>query len=52
MPLELMELLHNLKDHDFNINGNYIIDENEAKRVIAGIEDLMKSLKNDISETI
>lgn len=38
MPVELMGLLHNLKEHDFEVSGNYKIDENEAKRIITAIE--------------
>lgn len=36
--LALKELLHNLKDRDWDINPTYKIDENEARRIIEGIE--------------
>lgn len=36
--LELIKLLHNLKDRDFDVNGPYKIDENEAQRIIEAIE--------------
>jgi hypothetical protein len=38
--LALRELLHNLKDRDWDANPIYKIDENEAKRIIEGIETI------------
>jgi hypothetical protein len=38
--LALKELLHNLKDRDWDANPIYKIDENEAKRIIEGIETI------------
>ncbi len=40
MPIELKELLHNLKDRDWNVNPIYRIDENEGKKLIKAIEEL------------
>lgn len=38
IPLELIKLLHNLKDRDFDVNGPLKIDQNEAERLIEAIE--------------
>ena len=38
IPLELIKLLHNLKDRDFDVNGPLKIDENEARKLIEAIE--------------
>lgn len=38
--LALKELLHNLKDRDWDVNPVYKIDENEARRIIEGIEGI------------
>ena len=38
--LALKELLHNLKDRDWDANPVYKMDENEARRIIEGIEAL------------
>jgi hypothetical protein len=40
--LALKELLHNLKDRDWDVNPTYSIDENEARRIIEGIEAINK----------
>lgn len=40
MPLELKELLHNLKDRAWDVNPVYQIDENEAKKIIEALERL------------
>lgn len=40
--LALKELLHNLKDRDWNVNPTYKIDVNEARRIIEGIEAVNK----------
>jgi hypothetical protein len=40
MPVELKELLHNLKDRDWDANPVYKIDENEANKYIKAIEEL------------
>lgn len=45
IPLELIKLLHNLKDRDFNVNGPYKIDENEASKIIEAIEILAETGK-------
>lgn len=42
MPIELKELLHNLKDRDWDVNPIYKIDENEAKKIISAIEKVNK----------
>lgn len=39
-PIELRELLHNLRDRDWNVNPIYRIDENEGKKLIKAIEEL------------
>lgn len=38
--LALKEFLHNLKDRDWDVNPIYKIDENEARRIIEGIEGI------------
>lgn len=38
MRIELKELLHNLKDRDWDVNPTYKIDENEAKKLINALE--------------
>lgn len=38
MPLELKELLHNLKDRNWDVNPVYQIDENEARKIIKALE--------------
>ena len=40
MMLALKELLHNLKDRDWDVNPIYKIDENEAKKIIEALEEL------------
>jgi hypothetical protein len=40
MPLELKELLHNLKDRSWDVNPVYQIDENEAEKVIKQLDML------------
>ena len=40
MDIRLKELLHNLKDHDFDVCGQYKVDENEANKVIKAIEGI------------
>ena len=42
MMLALKDLLHTLKDRDWDVNPVYKIDENEAKRIIEGIEGINK----------
>lgn len=38
MRIELKELLHNLKDRDWEVNFTYKVDENEAKKLINALE--------------
>ena len=40
MPIELKELLHNLRDRDWNVNQVYRMDENEAEKIIKALEEL------------
>jgi hypothetical protein len=40
--LALKELLHNLKDRDWDVNPIYKIDENEGKKLIEAIEAVNK----------
>lgn len=42
MDIRLKEFLHNLKDRNWDVNPVYKIDENEARRVIEGIEGINK----------
>lgn len=46
LPIELKEFLHNLKDHDFDMCGQYKVDENEADKVIKQLERLDKIFIN------
>lgn len=52
--LALRELLHNLKDRDWDVNPIYKIDENEARKIIEGIEavksDVFDKIRADILE--
>ena len=38
IPLELLELAHNLQDRDYDINGKYNIDKAEADKIVKAIE--------------
>lgn len=49
IPLELIKLMHNLKDRDFDVNGPYKVDENEAQRLIEAIE-LMATKGKEVLE--
>lgn len=40
MPIELRELLHNLKDRSWDVNPVYQIDENEGRKIIKALERL------------
>jgi len=40
--LALKELLHNLKDRNWDVNPTYSIDENEARKIISAIEKVNK----------
>lgn len=42
IPIELRELLHNLKDREWDTLPTYSIDENEGKKIIAAIEEADK----------
>lgn len=46
LAIELKELLHNLKDRDWDINPVYKMDENEADKVIKQLERLDKLFVN------
>ena len=46
MPIELKELLHNLKDRDWSANPIYKIDENEGKKLIRALEELCDIAQN------
>jgi hypothetical protein len=43
--LALRELLHNLKDRDWDVNPIYSIDENEAKKLILSLERINRLIK-------
>jgi hypothetical protein len=60
LPIELKELLHNLKVHDFDVCGQYKVDENEARKIIKALEqqpcedaisrtEAIKALEYDLS---
>lgn len=38
MPIELIELMVNLKNWNFEIESAYKIDENEARKIINSVE--------------
>lgn len=40
MPLELKELLHNLKDRSWDVNPVYQIDENEGQKIIKALSQV------------
>lgn len=40
MLIELKELLHNLRDRDWDVNPVYKIDENEGRKIISALESL------------
>lgn len=40
MDIRLKEFLHNIKDHDYDVCGQYKIDKNEADKVIRQLERL------------
>lgn len=42
--LALKELLHNLKDRNWDVNPTYKIDENEARKIIEAIEETDKKI--------
>lgn len=46
--LVLRELLHNLKDRDWDVNPTYSIDENEARKLIPALERVNRLIKLDI----
>lgn len=37
IPIGLIEFMHNLKDHDYDVNGTYKVDEQEANKLILAI---------------
>lgn len=39
VDIRLKELLHNLKDRNWDVNPIYKIDENEARKIIEALED-------------
>ena len=43
--LALRELLHNLKDRDWDVNPTYKIDVNEAKKLIPSLERINRLIK-------
>lgn len=44
MPVELKELLHNLKYRDWEEHPIYDVDENQGKKIIKAIEDTNKEI--------
>jgi len=40
MSIELKEIYVNLKNHEFDLLGDYKIDENEAKKLMKAIEEV------------
>lgn len=47
IPIALKEYKHNLKDHEYQLNGQYKTDENEAMKVVSAIETL-EMLENNL----
>ena len=47
LSLELIEVYNNLKNYDFEVNGNYKMDESEAKKIIKYVENVKKGAKNE-----
>ena len=45
-PIELKELLHNLRDRDWDVNPIYKIDENEGKKLIKALEEMCDIAQN------
>lgn len=45
LVIELKELLHNLKDRDWDVNPTYKIDVNEAKKLIPSLERINRLIK-------
>ena len=46
MRIEFKEFLHNIKDHDFDICGQYKLDIGEARKLIQAFEELDKTTSN------
>ena len=46
LPLELKEFMHNIKDHDYDICGQYKVDKSEADKIIKQLERLDKIFVN------
>lgn len=44
MDIRLKELLHNLKDMDWDVNPTYKIDENEARKIIQALDETDKKI--------
>lgn len=46
MRIEFKEFLHNIKEHDYDVCGQYKVDQSEAKKLINAFEDLEKTTAN------
>lgn len=44
MDIRLKELLHNLKDRNWDVNPTYKIDENEARKIIQALDETDKKI--------
>lgn len=40
IPIELKELASNLKNRDYEVNGAYKVDKQEAEKIVKAIEKL------------
>lgn len=44
IPIELKELEHNIKDRDFDVNGEIKLDEQAAMKVLKGIDEVRQKI--------
>lgn len=47
MDIRLKEIYVNLKNHEFELLGDYKVDENEAKKFMDAVEDMMEGENED-----
>lgn len=46
IPLELKEVICNLRNYDFDIHGSYKMDKKEAEKIIKAIEEMESNNRN------
>lgn len=46
MRIEFKEFLHNIKEHDYDVCGQYKVDQSEAKKLIQAFEEVERPTKN------